>query len=178
MNSDPLCHLLIGLPGSGKSTFARKWVAANSGYRIVSTDRIRTKLFGDAIIQGEWSRVEARVFWEIGVHLAAGYSVIYDATNAKLEWRLQFLQHFKTTQVYAGVRWMAWWIDTPLAMCHQRNQQRSRQVPSGVIDAMATHLKIPSPHRREGFVAVHKVPLTASGSFDIPAVFRLIDAAP
>jgi predicted kinase len=175
MTHDPLCHLLIGIPGSGKSTFARQWVAADPRYRIVSTDRIRAQLFGNAIIQGEWSIVEAQVLAEIRTHLAAGYSVIYDATNTKLEWRLQFLQHFRASENLANIPWMAWWIDTPLAICQQRNQKRDRNVPPDVIDAMATHLQDCPPHPREGFVTVRTVPRCPDGSFDIPAVFRQIN---
>lgn len=171
-----LCHLLIGLPGSGKSTFAREWLAADSRYRIVSTDRIRAELFGDAIVQGDWSVIEARVLTEIRTHLAAGFPVIYDATNAKLEWRRQFLQHFQTVEDFLSVRWMAWWLDTPVSLCHQRNQQRDRHVPPAVIDAMATHLQSFPPQPGEGFVALHRVPLEVKGSFDIPALFRFIEA--
>ncbi|MBE9040148.1 hypothetical protein IQ235_04995 [Oscillatoriales cyanobacterium LEGE 11467] len=29
-----LCHFLIGIPGSGKSTFAQKWIEADPSYSI------------------------------------------------------------------------------------------------------------------------------------------------
>jgi predicted kinase len=101
--------------------------------------------------------------------------VIYDATNAKLEWRLQFLQHFRSTEDLAEIQWMAWWVNTPLAICQQRNQKRDRIVPPIVIDAMAAHLQDFPPHPGEGFVAVHTLPMCADGSLDMAAVFRQID---
>ncbi len=60
-----ICHFLIGIPGSGKSTFAAQ-LAKLGNYRIVSTDAIRQQLYGDAIIQGEWSEVEELVISQIG----------------------------------------------------------------------------------------------------------------
>jgi dephospho-CoA kinase len=52
-----ICHFLIGVPGSGKSTFSAEF-AKLGNYRIVSTDAIRASLYGDATIQGEWVEVE------------------------------------------------------------------------------------------------------------------------
>ena len=42
----PTLTLMIGCPGSGKSTIAKK-MAQNTGAVIVSTDAIRGELFGD-----------------------------------------------------------------------------------------------------------------------------------
>ena len=44
--------LLIGLPGSGKSSLAEQLVAQSPGSAIISTDAIRAQLFGDEGIQG------------------------------------------------------------------------------------------------------------------------------
>ena len=54
----PICHCLIGLPGSGKSTFARQWVEYDPNCIIISTDTIRAELFGDETIQGDWNLIE------------------------------------------------------------------------------------------------------------------------
>ena len=124
-----LSHLLIGVPGSGKSTFAQQWIEANSSYAIVSTDSIREQLFGDESVQGDWKAVEARVFEEICTHITNGTSIIYDATNAKRPWRLGFLQKLQQQlethpEIKSKIEWMAWHLDTDIATCKQRNQQR------------------------------------------------------
>lgn len=46
-----LCHFLIGVPSSGKSTFAQL-LAQTGNYQIISTDAIRQQLYGDETIQG------------------------------------------------------------------------------------------------------------------------------
>ena len=46
--------LLIGLPGSGKSSLARQMLAENPQRPLISTDAIRSQLFGDEAQQGPW----------------------------------------------------------------------------------------------------------------------------
>ena len=73
-----LCHFLIGLPASGKSTFASQINQQIPDSVIVSTDAIRDRLFGDATIQGNWNLVENMAIEHI--RLAIGYKqvVMYD----------------------------------------------------------------------------------------------------
>lgn len=51
------------------------------------------------------------------------------------------------------------WLDTPLAVCLERNAARSpdRQVPSGTLLGMADKLSRFPPHVREGFTRVTRV---------------------
>jgi predicted kinase len=168
----PICHLLIGIPGSGKSTFAQKWVEADPSYCIISTDRLRGELFGDESIQGDWKTLEARVFEEIDTCLARGTPVIYDATNAKRPWRLGFLQNMK--QCPHSPLWMAWYLETPLETCQQRNHHRARRVPDAVIVDMAVALNQFPPCIAEGFADVNVVPVDAEGHYKLSTVFRKI----
>ena len=46
--------LLIGLPGSGKSSLARQMLAENPQRPLISTDGIRSQLFGDEAQQVPW----------------------------------------------------------------------------------------------------------------------------
>ncbi len=146
------CHILIGCPSSGKSTFARAIQDTDPNYQIVSTDAIRGDLFGDSTIQGNWSRIEAEVFSQIETHLSAGYPVIYDATNAKRPWRMGLLQHLHQ---YSEVEWFGWHLKTPLKTCLQWNRKRQNPVPEGVIHRMLEALKIFPPIAAEGFATVY-----------------------
>ncbi len=147
-----ICHFLIGIPGCGKSSFAAMLTKLTEG-RIVSTDGIRNSLYGDERIQGNWEAIEQEAIAQIQAAIAAGDSVIYDATNAKREWRMSLLLKLRQFEV----PWMGWHLVTPLATCQRWNQTRSRQVPDGVLESMSRSLHQFPPLLAEGFAALHRV---------------------
>ncbi|MBD2356494.1 ATP-binding protein [Tolypothrix sp. FACHB-123] len=176
-----ICHFLIGVPGSGKSTFAAE-LAKLGNYRIVSTDTIRQQLYGDASIQGDWLAIEEKVIAEIVEALAPltegiaqSYGVIYDATNAKRMWRMLFLMKLKALTPAAV--WMAWYLRTPIAICKLHNQQRDRQVPQVIIESMYKSLQDFPPIAAEGFAAVKEINIT-SPSFDFQEIYHHIEQLP
>jgi predicted kinase len=152
MSSPLICRVLIGLPGSGKSTLAARMIAQQPNYRIVSTDRIRQELYGNSTLQGQWPDVEAQVLLQVKAALQNGHPVIYDATNFKHTHRIDLLQKLSK---FSNVSWVAWYLQTPLDKCKQRNRQRDRQVPEAVIETMAHGLATHPPSMEEGFVQVH-----------------------
>ncbi|WP_279611573.1 WYL domain-containing protein [Thermostichus vulcanus] len=149
-------HILVGLPGSGKSTLAACLAESLTGCQIISTDAIRQDLYGDPTIQGHWPDIEAQVLNQANQAVQQGLSIIYDATNAHRAWRLDLLQKLPTLD------WIGWHLTTPIDVCKQRNEQRSRQVPDSVIDAMALSLKHFPPVPAEGFLDVLTLDLSGS----------------
>jgi predicted kinase len=151
--SRPLrCHLLIGPPASGKTTLAGV-LAELTGAVVLSTDRLRGELFGDAAVQGPWRDIEALLHQRIRESVAAGIPVIVDATHARRPWRLAITQ---ALSLPPPVEWIGWWLYTSLGTCLQWNQTRRRLVPEPVIREMAAALADPvfGPSRAEGFAAV------------------------
>ena len=146
------CHLLIGPPASGKTTLAGV-LAELTGAVVLSTDLLRDELFGDAAVQGPWRDIEALLHQRIRDSVAAGVSVIVDATHARRPWRLVITQ---ALALPAPVEWIGWWLYTPLSTCLQWNQTRKRLVPEPVIREMAAALADPvfGPSRAEGMAAV------------------------
>jgi len=148
-----LNHLLIGLPGSGKSTFANQLQEQIPDSVIVSTDIVRARLFGDQSIQGDWNRIEQEVIVHVRLALAHNQPVIYDATNVRVDWRDSFLTKIDDT----NTEWIAWWIKTPVETCKQWNLKRSQPVPDHVIDTYAEYLMESPPDVTEGFIAVREI---------------------
>ncbi|MEL6138423.1 MAG: AAA family ATPase [Cyanobacteria bacterium J06626_23] len=144
--------LLIGLPGSGKSTWARRFVRQFPRYEILSTDETRAQLYGDAAIQGEWMEV----WQQLACQLAQGIQaldqdeiegVLFDATNAQRSRRRRLIQTL-TEIGYSDIG--AVWFDLSLAECQARSARRHRQVPAEVIERMHRELAGGPPNVAEG----------------------------
>ena len=48
----PKLEILIGIPGSGKSTYAKEEHESNSNSVYLSSDKIREELYGNESVQG------------------------------------------------------------------------------------------------------------------------------
>lgn len=157
MHEPLICHILIGPPGSGKSTFAAQ-LAKLGNYQIVATDAIRQQLYGDEIIQGKWSEVEARVIGEIESAIASSCAIVYDATNAKRPYRMALLTQLKNLS--ENVQWIGWHLQTSLTTCKAWNQNRLRQVPETVIEEMFYALQKFPPVVAEGFTTINSIDIS------------------
>ena len=134
--------VLVGIPGSGKSTWARDF-----GGRaiIVSTDQIREEFWGDASDQRNPKKVFEYAYAVTKCALADGHNVIFDATNLTKKTRARLLEETKrfTNEKYAIV------FMTPFDTCMRRNAARARVVPENVLEAMLR--KLETPTEDEGF---------------------------
>lgn len=139
--------LLIGLPGSGKTTFARQLIANCPSYQLVSTDNIRIQLFGDECLQGPWLQVWQQVEREFQQAVQRQTPTVYDATNAKRSYRKEIITLARQSgfTLITGI-----WLDMPLLTCLERNRLRSRQVPEEIILQMHRQLTDAPPALAEG----------------------------
>lgn len=172
MTAVPLrCHLLIGPPGSGKTTLAHQLAPLLKGENgepgvVLSTDAIREELFGDAAVQGPWDEIRALLLQRLHASVDAGTPVVIDATHARRPWRLLYTQQLQLSRT---VEWIGWWLTTPLEQCRAWALQRERPVPEAVIEEFHASInnRFFKPERAEGFAVVETLnPAAAEGSGD------------
>lgn len=137
-------YIMVGVSGSGKSTYAKK-IATETGAKIVSTDDIRQELTGDATRQDQNGWVFHLAFGRVENLLNDGTSVIVDATNINVKNRAEFVKIGKRfdAAIVAVV------MDIDKETSKERNSKRSRVVPDHVIDKQSRGLVIPT--KSEGF---------------------------
>ena len=163
--------VLIGLPGSGKSTWARCFVQQFPRYEVLSTDETRALLYGDATVQGAWGQIwrQLELCLRQGIQaldLQVRDGLLFDATNVQLGRRRDLLKTLRDIG-YSDIG--AVWFDTPLAVCLARNQGRDRTVPPEVILKMHRELVGGPPDIADGFDWLIRL----EGNFSIPDGYTL-----
>ena len=133
--------ILVGLPGSGKSTWLDQL-----GANAISSDAIRLLLADDATIQTIHPQVFATMRYLLRRRIAIGRPATYmDATHLTVAERAPYL----TIARAFGCDIEAVFFDVPLEICQARNRSRHRVVPDEAIEAM--RIKLVPPSVEEGF---------------------------
>ena len=78
--------MLIGPPGSGKSTIASTFAPLLCA-QVIANDTLREQLWGNAKVQGTLAVLEHFLHESLDSDLAPVDNVLMDATHAQLSWR-------------------------------------------------------------------------------------------
>jgi len=140
-------YLLIGVQGSGKSTWARA-NAEKLNAVVLASDEVRNELEArgiDASTAGD--QVFAIVEERLGQLVDEGQNVIVDATHARRKWRKK---HLAIARKH-GAKVIAVWLDVPLAVCLARNAHKpggprwgERVVPKEILLGVAQGFEPPT----------------------------------
>lgn len=146
----PELILLIGLPGSGKSTYIKNNYDYDRIFHynttILSSDEIRKKKYGNENDQTHNEEVFNFIKEMAVKKLEIGHRVIIDATNITRKSRKSITDY--VTQNISGwydfgvIKFVV--IATPYYKCLENNRNRERQVPDYVIERMYKNFEFPT----------------------------------
>ena len=165
----PIFVMMVGLPGSGKSTCSKNITIVDTNGEehkptIQSSDALRAELLGDECDQKHNQEVFVELHKRIKADLRGGKDVVYDATNINKKRRAAFvneLRGIKCAKVCVCVM-------TPYETCLKFNSHRDRNVPENAI--RNTYMHWTPPHKSEGFdkvIPVFTYDIEQTKSYDI-----------
>jgi tRNA uridine 5-carbamoylmethylation protein Kti12 len=148
--------LLSALPGSGKSTWAKKYQAEHPHTFIVASDEIRLSLFGRVN-----DMTHEALVWKTFMDQLNGYAdqyedvtVIADATNLQNKYRKLYCEGTPRFDRHVLVR-----LDVPYDVCLLQNKMREKDriVPWEAMERMRCEFEEPSDeilHMYDDYVVI------------------------
>ncbi|KAB2587717.1 AAA family ATPase [Streptomyces arboris] len=140
---------LVGVPGSGKSTFAAHypstWRLCLDTYRQLATNSEADQSATPVAAQIQDLLIDAR--------LARGLTTLIDSTNVHAHTRASLLARARYWQRPTA----ALLFDVPLETALAQNRTRARVVPPDVVRDLHHLLPTPEQLRGEGFGTVYRV---------------------
>jgi predicted kinase len=140
--------ILVGLPGSGKTTFRKQRLDAT--HVVISKDLIRNN-----------RRPARRQAQLIDQALSAGRSIVVDNVNPTREERAHLIHSARTH----GARVVGFWFESCVPDCLRRNagRQDGARVPDVAIYSMAKIFH--APEKQEGFDELYRVRIAEPDGF-------------
>ena len=131
---------MVGVPASGKSTFAQQISEENNHIHIFSSDRLRGFFGKDEEDQSVTKQVFDYIEDSVESYFCeTNFSPLIDATNINKKLRSRFIDIAKKYNKEVIV----YYFPISLARALKRNQQRERKVPEFVIKKMIDSLDEP-----------------------------------
>ena len=156
---EPAFEMLIGIPGSGKSTYLKS--ISSDNVKIVCPDDIRRELTGNISDQSKNGEVWDKAKQDILNNISQGFYTILDATNVNTKARRNMLSLIKSN--FEDINTYATLFDADPEVSKQRikkditNKVDRSNVPDEVIDRMhQQYLETLNNINSEGFTKIFK----------------------
>lgn len=146
----PVVIMMVGVPGSGKSSVASD-LSRLLSMPVLSSDSYREELSGDANNQAVSKQAWGLVYARAHTVLANGEPCIIDGTHNNAAGRRRDINRYRKSGAATVI---AVWVDTPLEISLGRNSARDRVVPEPVIQRMWESIQLSPPLQTDGFDTV------------------------
>lgn len=122
----------VGVPASGKTTWAKNFVKENPSYIKIERDDFRYGMKDISIGDKQFENFISDIQYK-AIHYALNnkYNVIVSDTNCNLKYLKKLLEEFK----YKADITLKF-FNTPIGTCYDRDENRERSVGKEVIDKM------------------------------------------
>ena len=145
--------MLVGIPGSGKSTWAKERMKyRQKTFIYLSSDEIRNTIAKDTgeTNRGKLNALTFKTMNETTVMcLEKGISIIYDATNLNQKDRKHILKKVLPLKKEKELELNCFVFNTPFEVCYERNKRRENPVPNEYLKRYRD--KFVHPTQDEGF---------------------------
>jgi len=134
--------ILVGAPGSGKTTFAKYFVRTEEHWIRTNRDEFRAMNFADALMSVyEENLLTEIVDSAINTALLRKMNVLIDDTNCKADYLQHYIDKFGEK---ASIAFKVFELPTEelIARCERRAKETGRSVPIGVIKKMVKDLEV------------------------------------
>ena len=138
--SPPSLYLMTGVPGAGKTTWAKR----HAEYEYIGSDEIRHELFGKELTIRGYRKVHKLMLQRANEKLRQGKDVVIDSAHISIRSRRKVL-----LGVPDCVTKIAVYIDTPVRQALVNNRLRTRHVP--IIGIIIQGKRLIPPTITEGF---------------------------
>lgn len=128
----PTFYMMVGVPGSDKTTYARQIPNAT----VLSSDDIRAEIGADGGDKKMHKQVFDILHERVKEALSAGKDVVYDATNLRHTRRAEFVNEIKGLADHKVCVYFA----IPLEQALSQNTDRDTPVPEEAIKRMSQEL--------------------------------------
>jgi predicted kinase len=141
MKKNPQLLLLIGAPGSGKSTFAKYFIRTEENWMRLCRDDFRMMNFTGSLMSSlEEGLISDALDAAVDALLRKKHNVLLDATHCRAEYLNHYIEKFNAR---ADISFKCFVCDTDelIARCDRRQAETGRYVPAAAIKRFVSDLK-------------------------------------
>ncbi|MDR1631784.1 MAG: AAA family ATPase [Dysgonamonadaceae bacterium] len=141
MKKNPQLLLLIGAPGSGKTTFAKYFIRTEENWMRLCRDDFRTMNFTESLMsKREEDLISDTMDVAVETLLRKKYNVLLDATHCRAEYLNHYIEKFNAC---ADISFKCFECDTDelIARCDKRHAEMGRHIPATVIKRFVDDLE-------------------------------------
>ena len=155
----PTLILCVGIPGSGKTAYAKQYIEEHPNTIHLASDQIRAELYGNESTQGDPSEVFSLMQKRAIEALNNGQSVVYDSTAVTRKDRAGIIAACpKFVKIECHIIW------APIKICIERDAARERTVGRAVIDKMLKRFQAPYYYE-----CIHEIKVIKPENWDLDA---------